>query len=327
MALEQVSCSSLPSSWFSTATEEQRDTSLDDVVSNNKRRGKPARDGTLHHVICHDKDRPHSSVFKLLCRLAMLHHSLDQSLEKSMERSKSPESEADAPFNVSDSLAPPRANRTARTTAVTFDGLLKDPLLLKEDLKDGCGGQLWPAGMVLAKYILCRHTLDMSEKTIVELGAGGGLVGLSIARGCEISSPLHITDQEPMLSLMKDNIRLNNLDATVTASVLNWGEPTPDHIPPQPDIILAADSVYFEPAFPLLITTLEDLLGPGSLCYFCFKRRRRADFRFLKMAKKIFDVAKIRDDPNAATNYPADNSRASSNGSAQSLRGFYMDFN
>jgi hypothetical protein len=39
-------------------------------------------------------------------------------------------------------------------------------LLLKEDLKDGCGGQLWPAGMALAKYLLSRHATDLSDKTM-----------------------------------------------------------------------------------------------------------------------------------------------------------------
>lgn len=83
-----------------------------------------------------------------------------------MERSVSPDSNSDAPLNVSDSLAPPRVNKTAGTTSLTFDGLLREPLLLKEDLKDGCGGQLWPAGMVLAQYLLSQHSSDLSGKTM-----------------------------------------------------------------------------------------------------------------------------------------------------------------
>lgn len=104
-----------------------------------------------------------------------------------------------------------------------------------------------------------------------------------------------------MLPLMKTNIKLNNLSSTVEATVLNWGDSLPDCIPKHPAIILAADCVYFEPAFPLLISTLNDLLGPDSVCYFCFKRRRRADLRFMKHARKMFDVDEIRDDPDAET--------------------------
>lgn len=158
------------------------------------------------------------------------------------------------------------------------------------------------------KAVLTDDTYTLEEESLlthaslsVELGAGGGLVGLAVARGCKVGSPIHITDQQPMFPLMEDNIRLNHLQSAVTASILNWGQPVPGHIPPRPDIILAADCVYFEPAFPLLISTLHDLLGPSSVCFFCFKRRRRADLRFMKMAKKAFDVQEVRDDPSAST--------------------------
>jgi hypothetical protein len=82
----------------------------------------------------------------------------------SMDRPVSP-SNPDV-FDVSDSLAPPRVSKAASTTTLTFDGLLKDPLRLKEDLKDGCGGQLWPAGIFLAKYLLGQHSSDLSGKTM-----------------------------------------------------------------------------------------------------------------------------------------------------------------
>ncbi|GIJ82489.1 hypothetical protein Asppvi_000997 [Aspergillus pseudoviridinutans] len=207
-----------------------------------------------------------------------------------------------ATFDVSEYLVPVRELKSAGNTSVSFDGLLEEPLVLKEDLKEGCGGQLWPAGIVLAKYLLRQHRNNLSNKTIVELGAGGGLVGLAVARGCNVGPfPIYVTDQEPMLHLMKTNIELNNLSTAVAATVLNWGERLPDCIPTHPAIVLAADCVYFEPAFPLLISTLQDLLGPESVCYFCFKRRRRADLRFMKAAKRVFDVEEVRDDPEADT--------------------------
>jgi protein N-lysine methyltransferase METTL21A len=128
----------------------------------------------------------------------------------------------------------------------------------------------------------------------IELGAGSGLVGLAVARGCSTDSTIYITDQECMLPLMKDNIDINGLSSNVKAIMLDWGSPLPDCISHSPTVVLAADCVYFEPAFPLLISTLQQLLSPDSICYFCFKRRRRADLRFMKQAKKIFDVVEIR---------------------------------
>ena len=80
------------------------------------------------------------------------------------------------------------------TVELDFDRLLAPPLKLHEDLKNGCGGQLWPAGIVLANYILRKQRGSVQGKTMyvrtskytfgatdlanrIELGAGGGLVG------------------------------------------------------------------------------------------------------------------------------------------------------
>ena len=66
----------------------------------------------------------------------------------------------------------------------------------------------------------------------------------------------------------------------------------------KPNVILAADCVYFEPAFPLLLKTLKDLtlLCPTTTVYFCFKRRRRADMNFLKKLQKEFHVEEALDE-------------------------------
>jgi len=65
----------------------------------------------------------------------------------------------------------------------------------------------------------------------------------------------------------------------------------------KPNVVLAADCVYFEPAFPLLLATLQELieLCSDAVIYFCFKKRRRADIQFMKCAKKKFMVEEIED--------------------------------
>lgn len=77
------------------------------------------------------------------------------------------------------------------------------------------------------------------------------------------------------------------------------GEPLSQEIVDfKPDVILAADCVYFEPAFPLLLATLTELLTlcPSTTIYFCFKKRRRADMQFLKKAQKTFHVVEVEDE-------------------------------
>ncbi|KAK6076119.1 Protein-lysine N-methyltransferase EFM6 [Seiridium cupressi] len=226
------------------------------------------------------------------------------------------------PLAVGVDLAPLPEYKAAATAGFDFDGYLAQPLRLHEDLTSGCGGQTWPAGMVLAKHMLRYHRNDLKEARILELGAGGGLVGLAVARGCEIRKPLLITDQLEMYSLMGHNIELNELQGRVKAAILNWCDQlcanaeisnantlttvggfrgqalAQDVVDFQPDVILAADCVYFEPAFPLLLTTLSDLLTlcPSATIYFCFKKRRRADMQFLKKAQKAFNVAQVHDE-------------------------------
>ncbi|KAL2109911.1 hypothetical protein VUR80DRAFT_1842 [Thermomyces stellatus] len=217
-----------------------------------------------------------------------------------------PRSEADpadsspelSPLDISQDLAPLPAYKEAGTTKIDLDGLLEPPLGLREDLSSGCGGQTWPAGMVLAKHMLRYHREDLAKERILELGAGGGLVGLAVARGCATEAPLYVTDQVEMLSLMEHNIAENKLADKARARILNWGEPLDAEITSfKPTVILAADCVYFEPAFPLLLRTLTDLLqlNPSATIYFCFKKRRRADMQFLAKAIKTFDVAEAED--------------------------------
>jgi hypothetical protein len=124
-----------------------------------------------------------------------------------------------------------------------------------------------------------------------------------VAIGCNagFQTPLVITDQIGMLALMHQNIALNKLSDSVAAAIYDWGEPAPCSVPDEPDIILAADCVYFEPAFPLLQRTLLDLIGENTVCYFCFKKRRRADMHFIKTIRKMFDVKEVMDDPDKET--------------------------
>jgi hypothetical protein len=50
---------------------------------------------------------------------------------------------------------------------VDFDGLRATPLRLEEDLKKGCGGMLWPAGMVMAKYLMRQGKEMFRDKTML----------------------------------------------------------------------------------------------------------------------------------------------------------------
>ncbi|CCC12438.1 hypothetical protein SMACR_06518 [Sordaria macrospora] len=211
-------------------------------------------------------------------------------------RSLSPEFD---PLAFDQDFTPLPEYKAATDTALDFNGLLPEPLKLHQDLRTGCGGQLWPAGMTLAKHMLRYHADKLQKARILEIGAGGGLVGLAVAKACSYETPMYITDQLEMEELMAHNITLNGLDDKVKSMILNWGEPLPAEIVAlKPNTILAADCVYFEPAFPLLLQTLKGLLAlePNATVYFCFKKRRRADMQFFKAARKTFKITELEDE-------------------------------
>ena len=126
----------------------------------------------------------------------------------------------------------------------------------------------------------------------------------------DASPPIIITDLPILTPLQSHNINLNSLSPSQVLSIpLPWGESlTSTALPPshhQPDILLAADCVYFEPAFPLLLQTMQEMIGPETVCWFCVKRRRRADKSFIiemKKAKWCWSVKELRDTESSVTN-------------------------
>jgi len=166
---------------------------------------------------------------------------------------------------------------------------------LQTDPSPGCGGLAWPAGEVLAKYLVGKGSDYLNGRTIIELGSGTGLVGLVTAL---LGARVYITDQLPLLPAMERNSKLNGLQDRVDVMEYNWGCGKPDGLPDRIDYVLAADCVYFEPAFPLLVKTLCDLatLGKPEIL-FCYKKRRKADKRFFAQLKKHFTWQQVDDDP------------------------------
>ncbi|KAH7100606.1 putative methyltransferase-domain-containing protein, partial [Auriculariales sp. MPI-PUGE-AT-0066] len=174
---------------------------------------------------------------------------------------------------------------------------LAQPIKLWVDASPGCGGIAWPAGQVLSQYLVNTRSDTLCGKRILELGSGTGLVGLVAGM---LGAQVTVTDQAQLLALMHKNVALNALEENVAVAELDWANPIP-HAMLDPDIVLAADCVYFEPAFPLLVSTLKNLATQRTEILFCYKRRRKADKRFFALLGKEFTWTHVQDDPNKAT--------------------------
>ena len=78
----------------------------------------------------------------------------------------SSDDEGNGVFAISEDLVPNREQKSAGSSDLDFDGLLNKPLKMHEDLAEGCGGMLWPAGMVLSKYMLRQDRNSLKHKSM-----------------------------------------------------------------------------------------------------------------------------------------------------------------
>ncbi|KAG8218339.1 putative methyltransferase-domain-containing protein [Butyriboletus roseoflavus] len=163
---------------------------------------------------------------------------------------------------------------------------------LKVDASPGCGGITWPAGEVLASYLALRGEEYCTGRTILELGSGTGLVGLVAGK---LGGKVWITDRAPLVDIMQANVKLNQLQSSIIVSELDWAAAPPPEIP-RPNLILAADCVYFEPAFPLLVETLSEL-ATGANGNTILLQEETKDKRFFILLKKEFSWKEVEDDP------------------------------
>ena len=68
-------------------------------------------------------------------------------------------------FAVSEDLVPSTSPKHSQTVSMDFDGLLSPPLVLQTNAKE-CGGQLWPAGKALARYLIGHESDTLKGKTM-----------------------------------------------------------------------------------------------------------------------------------------------------------------
>lgn len=214
-------------------------------------------------------------------------------------------------------LVPSRPLEHFGDSDLTFGGRIFPALKIHEDGgESGCGGKLWIAGELLCEYLLENSDdngilskqmnllgRDKPFVNILELGSGTGLVGLcagSLARANGGNAKVHITDIDQLVRLMEGNVELNGLASVVSAEKLWWGEPLkyefgPDAISNKTDLVLAADCVYLETAFPLLEKTLLDLTEGETppVVLMSYRKRRKADRIFFKAIRKNFKVVPI----------------------------------
>ncbi|KAJ2310770.1 hypothetical protein IWW54_003011, partial [Coemansia sp. RSA 2705] len=173
---------------------------------------------------------------------------------------------------------------------MTFESLIEYELEISRDeaspvrvLQDatgttrcGVGATVWDAGLVLAKY-LDRQTaegrLDLAGKTVLELGAGTGIVGIALAR-LQPQSTVVLTDKQELVPLLERNIALNGAQ-NASAQRLDWTEA--DGIGCTPDVILVSDGIWARDLHQPLADVLQHTAGADTRVLLAYETRAFAD--------------------------------------------------
>ncbi|KAK9094914.1 hypothetical protein Scep_026383 [Stephania cephalantha] len=132
------------------------------------------------------------------------------------------------------------------------------------------GSWVWDSALVLSEWMaseLGRAELNLHGKTIIELGAGMGIPGLTAARLG--ATRVILTDIAPLLPGLRRNIELNGLEDRVEVRELVWGldESTVsqrDESREVLNLVLMSD-VFFDPCeMTALAKTLKAVSGPET---------------------------------------------------------------
>lgn len=142
------------------------------------------------------------------------------------------------------------------------------PLRIGEQPNTGLGTGLtiWDGSVVLAKYLEHRAAqLGLAAHSVLELGAGTGVVGLAAAAA---GAPhVTLTDLPYALPNARANVARNAgvlRGARVEVAPLDWYAPALPAGAPPPTLVVGADVVWVTELIPPLVRALAAVCGAGS---------------------------------------------------------------
>uniref|UniRef100_H3CRR6 Eukaryotic elongation factor 2 lysine methyltransferase n=2 Tax=Tetraodon nigroviridis TaxID=99883 RepID=H3CRR6_TETNG len=134
-------------------------------------------------------------------------------------------------------------------------------------ISDGTTGLVtWEAALYLAEWAL-DHQQTFTNRTVLELGSGVGLTGITICRSCRPSRYIFSDCHSGVLQRLRSNVKLNGLmeetPPLVSMEELDWTAVTEEQIKQmEADVVLAADVVYD----PDIVRSLVELLSAILRC-------------------------------------------------------------
>ncbi|NXN44144.1 MT21A methyltransferase, partial [Rhinoptilus africanus] len=171
----------------------------------------------------------------------------------------------------------------------------------------GVAAVVWDAAVVLCAYLEIGG-IDLRDRSVIELGAGTGLLGIVatlLGKGFFVSlfkaiykcsARVTITDRAAALEFLESNVQANlpsELRPRAVVKELTWGKDLDNFLPGAFDFILGADIVYLEETFAELLQTLEHLCSEQTVILLSCRIRYERDHKFLKMLRGRFSVYEV----------------------------------
>ncbi|XP_034945900.1 protein-lysine methyltransferase METTL21D-like [Chelonus insularis] len=158
---------------------------------------------------------------------------------------------------------------------------------------------VWDAALVLAKYldISCQKEKNwLQGKKILELGAGVGCVGMTVA--C-LGAQVMVTDLESTMPMLEKNIMMNksqwkDTNGSVNAQIMKWeDESIFDSLKKfSPEIIILSDCIYYMESIDPLIMTLKRICDNESAAYVLLSQELRDTPRQISIWQYFLDNVK-----------------------------------
>ena len=162
-----------------------------------------------------------------------------------------------------------------------------------ENLSDGTYLHLWPASHYIIKFInsseFRRQFQDLSVHSVMELGAGHGLLGMAFAEivstfiNTKKPMKLVLSDVEEALSQLEANIQLNRETfgkrINISSIPLKWHNYPIPKTNSDLDFIVGSDLLYNIEAIPLLASTIRRLLSRSTKILLSVRWRKPSDER------------------------------------------------
>eukprot|EP00466_Bigelowiella_natans_P011474 jgi/Bigna1/89717/estExt_fgenesh1_pg.C_540071 len=179
-------------------------------------------------------------------------------------------------------------------------------------LADQTGLGLWGASVILSRWMLSLDSDKLRGKSVLELGAGCGLAGLSVAVFTEAKSVV-ITDlAKETVQNMSYNVELNKgafKNTKVTAETIDWNayhevKKTEEDATVESrhkllknfDIVIGSDLVYDRNMVPVFLRVLQDTVRNGGEFFYvtALERAGRGELAsaLLKGGFKMVKVSK-----------------------------------